>query len=169
MNDGLNSFGRQIDSLGRKFYLILGVALTVFSVNIILPGLLMLVLGISDREEVAIICGTVFIVLGISLLISGIILLFMHKTKEKNKRCGFYVDTQIVGYYIDYNRWGRGGACGHPYILVCRHFLENGQYQEYISEPVWVDPDYYVGRTVRVFSNSPNFFPYYVDLDSIPI
>ena len=169
MNEGLNSFGRQIDSMGRKFYLLLGIALTVFSVNVILPGVFMLIFGISEREEIMIICGIFFLILGLSLLISGIVLLFMHKAKEKNKRCGLYVDTQIVDYYIDYNRWGRGGACGHTYILVCRHFLENGQYQEYISEPVWVDPGYYVGRTVRVFSKSPNFFTYCVELDSIPI
>lgn len=166
MNEELDSLKRGFASFSRQGFLIFGILSICASIMPLLLGLLSLIFAIIDGDTVSFIVAVITLFIGIGVLVLGIVLLVIQHRKNNRKNSSIFLDATIVDCRIEYSMRNRGVG-EHPYILICRHFLPNGQYYEFESEPIWSNPNYYLGKVVRVYSDSNDFFPYFVDIDSL--
>ena len=85
--------------------------------------------------------------------------------KAQLKRMPFHLDTEIVGYV---KTKALGLRYGMPsYIVISRYTREDGSYIDFESHPVWLNPESYLGKIVRVYSGNESFNHYLVDTDSL--
>lgn len=84
---------------------------------------------------------------------------------KKVKEGGYYVYAQVTGGFVCNNYTVNNR---HPYKMECKYEdVFSGITHMFTSEHIWVDPQPYVGREVKVYCNRDFNGDYYVDVDSL--
>ena len=118
--------------------------------------------------------GNIFLVAflgGMGLIFAfagGCVLLVPVSRKAKRKKiieAGYYVYAQVTGGHLNTHIEVNGRS---PYKLECKYEdVFSGVTHIFKSENIWVDPQPYVGREIKVYCNRDFSGYYYVDIDSL--
>lgn len=106
---------------------------------------------------------------GIIFLIIGIVFIVIAKNQKRRhahlKETGERLFASITGGMPDYTiRVNRK----HPYRLECRYDdLFSGDTYLFRSEPIWQDPNLYIGQQITVYADRTDRSKYYVDTEML--
>ena len=116
------------------------------------------------RLSLGFMVGLFVCVVGMYLLFISFVYIYYYLKGYKLKKSSIYVDCIIVNYKVD-NKI----KIGEKYVrrVVCRYSWTDGRTKEFISEPISKNPEYYIGKKVRVYGDSPEFSHYLVDLSTL--
>ena len=165
MNNMNNIMREGADSLFKEGYLIGGIIAILGSLPFIGIGLLTMVLALISGDESEIVGGLLFFIPSLCLVAVGVTFLLLYRSEKKKKKSSIFLDGVIISYQVDYQTRSKGLG-GPANRMICRCHFADGSYRDFLSPPTWSDPNRFMGKIVRVYSNSSDFLSYTVDLDS---